>query len=64
VIKLTKKYKGSSFLEKEIDILNEMSSDEIIYDESQDGPQEEPIVKEYRYDIKKWKEYKKSNGNK
>lgn len=61
---MTKKYKGSSFLEKEIDILNEMSSDEIIYDESQDGPQEEPIVKEYRYDIKKWKEYKKSNGNK
>ena len=61
---MTKKYKGSSFLEKEIDILNEISSEEIIYEESQDGPQEEPIVKEYRYDIKKWKEYKKSNGNK
>lgn len=61
---MIKKYKGSSFLEKEIDILNEISSEEIIYEESQDGPQEEPIVKEYRYDIKKWKEYKKSNGNK
>ena len=61
---MTQKYKGSSFLEKEIDILNEISSEEIIYEESQDGPQEEPIVKEYRYDIKKWKEYKKSNGNK
>lgn len=64
MIQLTQKYKGSSFLEKEIDILNEISSEEIIYEESQDGPQEEPIVKEYRYDIKKWKEYKKSNGNK
>lgn len=54
--------KEQSFLEKEIDILNEISSEEIIYDESQDGPQEEPIAKEYHYNKKKWKEYKKNSG--
>ena len=41
------KRKERSFLEKEIDILNEISSEETIYEESQDGPQEEPIAKEY-----------------
>lgn len=56
------KRKEQSFLEKEIDILNEISSEETIYEESQDGPQEEPIAKEYHYDIKKWKKYKRNSG--
>ena len=34
------KRKEQSFLEKEIDILNEISSEETIYEESQDGPHE------------------------
>lgn len=47
----------STFLQKEIDTLNEIADDYTIYDESQCGPQEEPYVKEYKVDIKKWKVY-------
>ena len=47
----------STFIQKEIDTLNEMAEDYVIYDESQCGPQEEPYVKEFKLDINKWKLY-------
>lgn len=48
---MKKHYKN--FNEREIDILNEMSDDNIIYEETQSGPQEEPIVQEQVINIKK-----------
>ena len=41
---MKKHYKN--FNEREIDILNEISDDNIIYEETQSGPQEESIVQE------------------
>ena len=40
------KRKLKTYNEKEIEILNEISDYNIIYDETQSGPQEEPIVQE------------------
>ena len=48
---MKKHYKN--FNEREIDILNEMSDDNFIYEETQSGPQEEPIVQEQVINIKK-----------
>ena len=48
---MKKHYKN--FNEREIDILNEISDDNIIYEETQSGPQEEPIVQEQVINIKK-----------
>ena len=48
---MKKNYK--SFNEKEIDILNELSDENVIYEETQSGPQEEPIVQEQIINIKK-----------
>lgn len=47
------------FLEMEKKALHELSDDEIIYEDSQTGPQEEPCVKEFHIDIKKWNNYKR-----
>lgn len=51
------------FLEKEIDTLNEISSENVIYDESQDGPQEEPYLKEFHLNLEKWRLYRKNQKN-
>ena len=48
------------FLAKEIDTLNEMAVEDVIYEESIDGPQEEPYLKEYRLDLKRWRQYHNS----
>ena len=54
----------NTFLQKEIDNLNEMADEYTIYDESQCGPQEEPYVKEYKLDVKKWRIYHKKKMSK
>ena len=50
--------KHKTFNEKEIDILNEMSDENVIYEETQCGPQEEMIITEHKIDIDKWRKYK------
>jgi hypothetical protein len=50
--------KHKTFNEREIDILNEISDENTIYEETQCGPQEEPIITELKVDTKKWKMYK------
>ncbi len=44
-------------IEKQKDILNEMSPEDIIYDETQTGPQEEPFLFEYHLDLELWKKF-------
>lgn len=46
-----------TFLNKEKNILNEIAEENIIYDETQTGPQEEPYLFEYHVDVKKWRKY-------
>lgn len=46
---MKKEYK--TFNEKEKDILNEISDKDIIYEETQCGPQEQPIVTEQHLSI-------------
>ena len=50
--------KHKTFNEREIDILNEIRDENTIYEETQCGPQEEPIITELKVDTKKWKMYK------
>ena len=52
--------KHKTFNEREIDILNEISDENTIYEETQCGPQEEPIITELKVDTKKWKMFKSS----
>ena len=49
-------------LERSISVfmLNEMSDADTIYDFSQTGPQEEPHTQEYKIDLNKFYNYKKS----
>ena len=56
--------KHKTFNEREIDILNELSDENTIYEETQCGPQEEPIITELKVDTKKWKMFKSSKKNK
>jgi hypothetical protein len=56
--------KHKTFNEREIDILNEISDENTIYEETQCGPQEEPIITELKVDTKKWKMFKSSKKNK
>lgn len=44
--KTVKEYSEISFLSERKNDLNEISNEEIIYEESQTGPQEEPTLKE------------------
>lgn len=44
--KTIKEYSEISFLSERKNDLNEISNEEIIYEESQTGPQEEPTLKE------------------
>jgi len=46
-----------TLLEKEKEILNEISDKNIIYDETQTGPQEEPFLFEYSLDLNMWSKY-------
>ena len=54
--------KHKTFNEKEIDILNEISDENIIYEETQCGPQEEMIITEQKIDINKWRKYRKNKN--
>ena len=56
--------KHKTFNEREIDVLNEISDENTIYEETQCGPQEEPIITELKVDTKKWKMFKSSKKNK
>ena len=55
---MNNKYK--TFNEREKDILNEISSIDTIYEETQCGPQEEPIITEEHINLNQWKNYKKN----
>ena len=46
-----------NLLEKEKDILNEISPEDVIYEETQTGPQEEPFLFEYHLDLNMWEKY-------
>ena len=48
------------YYEEERRMLNEMSDADTIYDFSQTGPQEEPHTQEYKIDLNKYYNYKKS----
>lgn len=52
----------NNLINKEKDVLNEISKKDVIYDEVINGPQEEPYLKEYHLDIKKWKKYLKNKN--
>ena len=53
-----------TLLEKEKEILNEISDKNIIYDETQTGPQEEPFLFEYSLDLNMWSKYLKDKDKK
>ena len=56
--------KRKTLTEKQRDILNEISPKNIIYDETQTGPQEEPFLFEYHLDLEVWKKYKNKHFKK
>lgn len=53
-----------TLLEKEKEILNEISDKNIIYEETQTGPQEEPFLFEYSLDLNMWSKYLKEKDKK
>lgn len=53
-----------TLLEKEKEILNEISDKNIIYEETQTGPQEEPFLFEYSLDLNMWSKYLKDKDKK
>ena len=53
------KIKYESFNEQTKRIMNEISSEDTIFDEVQTGPQEEITLQEFKLDLNKFKEYKK-----
>ncbi len=55
---------NDNFLTKEQQLLNEMSSEDIIYEQTQTGPQEEPFLLETHVDLKKWRKYHQEKMNK
>ncbi len=50
---------GESFIDRSKKILNDndITDDNIIYDETQTGPQEEPFLFEYSMDLLAWEKY-------
>ena len=50
--KSIKEYAEMSFLTRRKNDLNELAEEDIIYEESQTGPQEEPTLKEIRLNLK------------
>lgn len=60
---MKKRQKYESYLDLTKRMMNEISSENVIYDEIQTGPQEEATIQEYRFDLEKFKEYKKKMKN-
>ena len=60
--KSIKEYAEMSFLTKRKNDLNELAEEDIIYEESQTGPQEEPTLKEIRLNLKYIKKKMKFNN--
>lgn len=57
-----KEYAEMSFLTKRKNDLNELAKEDIIYEESQTGPQEEPTLKEIQLELKSLKKKMKFNN--
>ncbi len=55
---------NDTFLNKEKDILNDIADEDVIYDESQTGPQEEPFLFEYHLDLELWKKFLEKQNKK
>lgn len=53
--------KNELYLDKLKRRLNTDKNENVIFEESQTGPQEEPILIAYDIDIEKFKEYEKNN---
>lgn len=45
-------------------VMNEISKDDVIFDEVQTGPQEEVTFQEFKLDLNKFNEYKKKKKSK
>ena len=60
--KSIKEYAEMSFLTKRKNDLNELAKEDIIYEESQTGPQEEPTLKEIQLNLKSIKKKMKFNN--
>lgn len=54
--KKKKKYVHEDFLSMRKRMLNEISDENIIYEESQTGPQEEPTLQEIHLKLDEWME--------
>lgn len=61
---MKKKDFTDNLLNRELEILNETSPKDIIYDEVQIGPQEEPYLFEYHLDLKLWGDFLKKKNKK
>ena len=57
-----KEYAEMSFLTKRKNDLNELAKEDIVYEESQTGPQEEPTLKEIQLELKSIKKKMKFNN--
>ena len=57
-----KEYAEMSFLTKRKNDLNELAKEDIIYEESQTGSQEEPTLKEIQLELKSIKKKMKFNN--
>lgn len=55
-------YAEMNFLTKRKNDLNELAKEDIIYEESQTGPQEEPTLKEIKLNLKSIKKKIKFNN--
>ena len=60
--KSIKEYAEMSFLTRRKNDLNELAEEDVIYEESQTGPQEEPTLKEIRLNLKYIKKKMKFNN--
>lgn len=60
--KSIKEYAEMSFLTKRKNDLNELAKEDIIYEESQTGPQEEPTLKEIQLNLKSIKKKMRFNN--
>lgn len=60
--KSIKEYAEMSFLTRRKNDLNELAEEDVIYEESQTGPQEEPTLKEIQLNLKSIKKKIKFNN--
>jgi hypothetical protein len=61
---MKKKKIYESYDEQTKRIMNEISSEDTIFDDVQTGPQEESTLQEFKLDLSKFKEYKKMKRSK